>query len=262
MTETNASSARQVIWLTGASSGIGRATAIELGRRGYRLALTARRVELLDELRNYIISAGATAEQIAVFPADVTNIDQVKSVYAQICKLFGRVDILFANAGGHLPSTSSRFETAEYKKLFELNLFGVLNCIEAVLPDMRANHAGHIVGVSSVAGYRALPTAAAYGASKSALTYFLNSLRFDLERDGIAVTVVSPGFVRTPLTDLNTFPMPCLIEPEVAAKAIADGIERRALEIHFPKRFTLFLKLLGLLPYPAYQALIRRFVVR
>ena len=244
---------RPLIWITGASSGIGRSTTLEAGRRGYRLAITARRVALLEQLKEELASNGGRPEDVLVVPADVTQLSEVRNAYAAISSRFGSIDILLANAGTNLPSHSSTFQVLAYKELYEINFFGVLNCIEVALPDMRRRSAGQIAAVSSVAGYRALPTAAAYGSSKAALTYFLESLRFDVEKDGIAVTVISPGFVKTPLTDKNDFPMPFIISPEQAALRIMDGIEGRAFEIHFPKRFTLLLKLLGLLPKRVYH---------
>lgn len=253
---------KQVLWISGASTGIGRAVALEAASRGYRLALTARRAELLEKLKQEAIASGALETDILVVPGDVTDINSMQRVSQSISESLGTVDILLANAGGHIPSEGSRFDVAEYRSLFELNFFGVLNCIAAVLPQMEARGKGLVAGVSSVAGYRALPTAAAYGATKSALTYFLESLRFDVEKRGISVTVVSPGFVRTPLTDKNDFPMPCLVEPEYAARVIMDGLEKKSLEIHFPKRFTYFLKFLRLLPQGLYHQLLRRSVAK
>jgi len=254
--------AQKVIWITGASSGIGRATALEAARRGYRVALTARRKELLEQLRKEMVGLGAHYPDIVVVAGDVTDSEAIGRLHAEILSTFGAVDILLANAGSHAPTSGGDLDVAQYRSLFELNVFGALNCISAVLPEMRRRRSGHIAGVSSVAGYRALPTAAAYGATKAAFTYILESLRFDLEREGIAVTVVSPGFVRTPLTDRNDFSMPCIVEPEVAANEIMDGLERKAFEIHFPKRFTLALKLLGFLPARIYHSLLERSIVR
>ena len=261
MSETSERRA-SVMWITGASSGIGRATALEAGRRGYRLALTARRKDLLEHLRREIVGSSGRDADVLVAPGDVTDQKQIEQVHREIISTFGQLDILLANAGSYIPSNGLQFDVSEYRRLFELNVFGVLNCIAAALPSMRVKRAGHIAGVSSVAGYRALPAAAAYGASKAALKYFLESLRFDLEPEGIAVTVVSPGFVKTPLTDENDFRMPCMVEADVAGREIMDGLERRAFEIHFPKRFTLFLKLLGFLPGRMYHALLKRSIVR
>ncbi|MFN8392777.1 MAG: SDR family NAD(P)-dependent oxidoreductase [Bdellovibrionota bacterium] len=253
---------KPVMWITGASSGIGRAVALLAPSFGYRVALTARRRDELDSLREDLLRSGTEPGDVCIAAADVTNRDELATAYSLLARELGSVDVLLANAGGHSPTSGSRFDTAEFRRLFELNVFGVTQCIELVLPVMQARRSGHIAGVSSIAGYRALPTAAAYGATKSALTYILESLRFDLERDGIVVSVISPGFVRTPLTDQNKFPMPCMIEADEAAQQIIRGIMERRREIHFPRRFTYLLKLLRILPQPLYHAIVRSVVYR
>ena len=139
-----------------------------------------------------------------------------------------------------------------------LNYFGVLYGMEAVLPGMLARGRGHIAGMASLAGYRAVPTAAAYGASKAALIHALESLRFDLDPKGIRVTVINPGFVRTPLTERNRFRMPFLMDVERAAAIIVSGLERDRKEIHFPRVFSTILKLARVLPFPVYERLIKR----
>ena len=250
----------KVIWITGASSGIGRACSIEAASRGYKIAITARRLEKLESLKKELIEKGTNKENIFISTADVTSLEQVEKSYQEIKNHFKKINILLANAGSHTPASAKKFDVSSYKKLFDLNLFGALNCIEAVLDDMLLNKKGHIVGVSSVAGYSALPTAAAYGASKSALTYFLNSLRFDLKPKGIDITVVSPGFVKTELTDKNDFEMPFIIQADLAAKYMLDGIARRDYEIHFPYRFTLIMKFLRLLPQRLYHFIVTKTV--
>ena len=243
----------KVLWITGASSGIGRQCAIEAGKRGYKLAITARRLEKLESLKKELVSSGAHQDSIFISTADVTSLEQVNKSYLEIKKHFKQIDILLANAGSHTPASAKKFDVSAYKKLFDLNFFGTLNTIEVVLDEMLERKAGHIVGVSSVAGYSALPTAACYGASKSALTYFLNSLRFDLKPKGIDITVISPGFVKTELTDKNDFKMPFIIKADLAAKYMLNGIEKKAIEVHFPYRFTLVLKFLRLLPQRLYH---------
>jgi short-subunit dehydrogenase len=186
----------------------------------------------------------------------------MKGIVKQIEGAFGSVDVLVANAGSHVPTNLEQFDAREYDSLMMLNYSGALYCIEAVLPSMLERKSGHIVAVSSVAGYRGLPRAAAYGASKAALTHFIESIRFDLVKHGIAATVVSPGFVKTPLTDKNDFEMPFLIEAGKAAKIMLRGIERRKMEVHFPWQFTLIMKLLRIIPYPAYHKFILNKVVK
>jgi short-subunit dehydrogenase len=240
----------KTIWLTGASAGIGEALAIELSRRGAILALTARRMTLLATLEKRIVGEGG---KVRVFPGDVTDRDAMEEVVRKIQDGIGPIDILVANAGTHLFTRPSEFNSQEYLDLMDLNFGGVLRCIHAVMPSMQARRRGYIVGVASLAGYRALPRAAAYGASKAALIHFLESIRFHLVRDGIDVTVVNPGFVRTPLTEKNDFAMPFLLEAREAARLICDGMERRKKEIAFPAFFSGLLKIMRILPFPIYE---------
>jgi short-subunit dehydrogenase len=247
---------KPVIWLTGASSGIGWSTAVEAGKRGYRLALTARRVNLLEQCKEIIIKNGTSSDDILVLPSDVTQPEQLRKSYDAIIDRYGKIDILIANAGTYSSEDHGQLKASVFKELYEINFFGVLRCIELVLPAMKSRKAGLIAAVSSVAGYRALPRAANYGSSKSALTYLLQSLRFELEPLNIGVSVINPGFVKTPLTDRNDFKMPFLIDSETAGRLIMDGIESRRKEIHFPKKFTLLLKFLSLLPESIYNRII------
>lgn len=247
----------KVIWLTGASSGIGEAFARRLFRLPCKLAITARNQEKLNEL--VAASANHPAE-VRAYAGDVTKRERMREIVKEIGQDFGTLDVMVANAGTHVPTEVTEFDVEQYRNIAEINYFGVLNCIDAVLPGMREREAGHIVGVSSVAGYRGLPRAAAYGASKAAVTHFLESLRLDVEEFGIAVSVVSPGFVKTPLTDKNDFEMPFLISAEQAAEEMLKGIEKKDFEIHFPKRFTLFLKFLRILPIRWYHFVIKKTV--
>ncbi len=248
----------KVVWLTGASGGIGEAFARKAAAEGCVLAISARRTEELERLAKELNGLGG---RVHPFPLDLSIPHAIGQVARAIEAELGPIEVLVANAGTHKPTDVSHFSTEEYRRLFELNLFAVLGCIEAVLPSMRERRTGHIVGVASVAGYRGLPKAAAYGASKSALAHFLESIRFDLESFGVAVTVVSPGFVRTPLTDKNDFPMPFLMEPEPAAEAMLRGVLRRDKEVHFPKRFTWIMKTLRVLPFPLYHRIVRKMVL-
>ncbi|MCB0325665.1 MAG: SDR family NAD(P)-dependent oxidoreductase [Bdellovibrionales bacterium] len=243
----------RLIWLTGASSGIGEAFARVAAQEGYSLALTARNAESLHRL---VEACQGEGRVVASFPGDVTDRGEMARVAEAIRSQLGEISLLVANAGTHIPTDVRRFDVMQYETLMRVNYFGVLNCIEAVLPRMLEQNRGHLVAVSSVAGYRGLPRAAAYGASKAALTHFMESLRLDLDRTGIVVTVVSPGFVRTPLTDKNDFTMPFLMEADDAARAMLQGIAQKQMEVHFPKRFTYLLKLLRVLPYPLYHRLI------
>ncbi len=248
---------KEVIWLTGASSGIGAAVAKEAAKRGYKLVLTARRGELLEELATTLRNLpGVASQDILSISADVTDGDAIKRCVSTATAHFGKIDILLANAGTSYLADPEQLSTEGCEQLFQINFFGVIRCIETILPQMIERGRGHIVAVSSVAGYRGLPRAAPYCASKSALTTFLESLRFDLKPKGVAVSIVSPGFVKTPLTDKNDFEMPFLISPEVAAVQIMNGIRSKRMEIHFPKRFTYLLKLMRIIPFPLYNLLV------
>jgi short-subunit dehydrogenase len=242
------------VWITGASSGIGEFLAYELGRRGARVALTARRAPALEAIVQRIKDAGGLAY---AFPGDVQRPADLTRIAQQITEQVGPIDTLVANAGSHIESWPLRFDSEEYLSLMQLNYGGMLYTIQSVLPSMRERKRGHIVGVASLSGYRGLPIAAAYGASKAAMINFLESLRFHLEEVGIAVSIVNPGFVRTPLTDKNDFPMPFLMEPDAAARVMADGIERRKYEITFPLPFSLILKLGRIIPFRLYAMFVR-----
>lgn len=243
------------IWLTGASSGIGEALAFELARRGARLALTARRAEVLEKMVAEIRSKGGQAWS---FPGDVTNLDEMKQVVDSIEKGVGPIDVAIPNAGTHLFTVPEQFNSAEYLSIMQLNFGGILYCIEAVLPRMLERGKGCLAPVASLAGYRGLPRAAAYGASKSVAIHFLESIRFHLKRKNITISIVNPGFVKTPLTDKNDFRMPFLVDASRAARIICRGIERGKREIAFPWPFTWVLKIARILPDPIYEVLVNR----
>jgi len=243
------------IWITGASSGIGAALARELSQRGAHVALTARRPELLNSLAQDIKTCGIKA---LVMPGDVTKLEEMKELAEQIDKELGGVDILIANAGKSLEPPTEDFDSEAYSSLMEINYGGVLHCMEAVLPKMLARASGTVVAVASLAGYRGLPRAAAYGASKAALIHFLEAARFRLERKGIKVFIVNPGFVDTPLTKKNDFHMPFLLRTEEAAKYICDGLQAEKIKINFPFLFSLLVEIARILPYPLYNAAVKQ----
>jgi NADP-dependent 3-hydroxy acid dehydrogenase YdfG len=241
----------KVVWLTGASSGIGEALVPALLAAGARLTISARRADALAAVAAR--HAGAT---LHVLPLDVTDREAVHRAAAEIRTHWGAIDVALFNAGTHIPVHAQTWKADDFRALIDVNYMSLVYGIEAVLPDMLARQQGHIAGVASVAGYRALPTAAAYGASKAAAILMLDALRFDVERQGIAVSVINPGFVRTPLTDRNRFHMPGIIDAPRAADLIVRGLEHRAREIHFPALFSWTLKLLRVLPYPLYHRLV------
>ena len=245
----------KIIWLTGASSGIGEALAYELATRGAVLALTSRRTDALMLVRDKIISSGGRAY---TFTGDVQSLSSMKALAQQIRADLGPLDILISNAGTHIPTNPAKFDSAEYKQIMDINYGGMLHSIESVLPEMITARSGYIVAIASLAGYRGLPLGGAYGASKAAMINFLESIRFQLKEFNIPVTIVNPGFVKTPLTDKNRFKMPFLIDAPRAARIICDGIEAGQKEITFPFPFNLILKVARILPFPIYAFLVER----
>jgi short-subunit dehydrogenase len=243
------------VWLTGASSGIGEGLIAPLVTRGARLAISARRADVLESIARDWQARGA---DVRAFPLDVTDRSAVDRTVAAIEQALGGIDVAILNAGGHLHGSGARFDGQQCVDIMTLNYFGVVYGINAVLPAMLARGRGYIVGVASAAGYRAVPAAGAYGASKAAVIHLLDSIRFELEPRGIRVTVVNPGFIKTPLTDRNRFPMPFLMPLEPAVEALVKGLEQERREVHFPKMFTWTLKLLRILPYPLYQWIVAR----
>jgi NADP-dependent 3-hydroxy acid dehydrogenase YdfG len=242
---------QQRIWLTGASSGIGEALVAPLVASGARVAISARRGEILQSL------ADRYADGVVVpVPVDVTDRAAVAAAVRHVEALWGGIDLAILNAGTHIPVNGAAIDAGDFETLIRANYLSVIYGAEAVLPGMLARGHGHLAGVASVAGYRALPTAAAYGASKAAAILALDAIRFDVQPRGVHVTVINPGFVRTPLTDKNTFAMPGLVDADEAARIIVRGLARRKKEIHFPAAFSWTMKALRVLPYPVFERLV------
>jgi len=242
----------KVIWITGASSGIGRSLAIKFAKKGWIVAASARREGLLRELN-------VLNNNIHSFPLDVTDIDQCINTFKNILEKFGEIEISVFGTGIHDPKSEKKFNLDKIKKITEVNYFGTLNCINAVYNYYVDKKSGQISIISSVAGYRGLPAAGAYCASKSALTSFAESLHFEMKRKNVRVSIISPGFIKTPMTDQNDFPMPMIKSPEFAADQIYDGlIKKKGFEIHFPKSFTFIMKLLRVLPNSIYFKLVEK----
>jgi short-subunit dehydrogenase len=243
----------RAVWITGASSGIGRELALQLARRGDRVAVSARRAGELQKL-----AAEAAAGRILPYPVDVGDATAMARAADEIEAALGPLDLAVFNAGTHAPVEIERFSAAPFRLLMEINYMGAVNGLAAVVPRFVARRAGHVAVVSSVAGYRGLPSASAYGPTKAALINLCESLKPDLDRYGVTISVINPGFVRTPLTDLNSFPMPFLMEPDAAARRIVAGLDKGAFEITFPRRFTFMLKVARMLPYALYFRLVKR----
>lgn len=239
------------IWIVGASSGIGRATALEFAKAGATVFASARRAPLLETL-----AAQAPSGRIVPIPVDACDREAMLAAYACIEADHGVPAALLFAAAIPPPEEGSQAVAPVLTPVFDLNVYGCLHMLEAALPSLRARRSGRVAIISSVAGFRGLPRALAYGASKAALTHIAEALWFECRRDGVTVQVIHPGFVKTPLTDKNDFPMPCLMPVEDAARRIVSGMERGQFEITFPRRFTVLLKLLRILPYGLYLRLV------
>ncbi len=240
----------KTVWLVGASSGIGRACAHALHAQGAKVFVSARNRQALDTFAAE--HAGAVA-----LPLDASDAAAVKSA-AQTIFETGSLTLVLYCAGYYKEMRATDFDLQEMLMHQQINYVGALHVLDAVLPDFLSRKAGHISLISSVAGYRGLPKSLAYGPTKAALINLAETLYLDLQDSHVAVSLICPGFVETPLTAHNRFSMPGLLTPEQAAAAILRGWQRGQFEIHFPKRFTLWMKTLSLLPATLYFALIRR----
>lgn len=244
--------ARKIAWVTGASSGIGRAVALKLADDGWQVAASARSAEKL---------AAVAAERpglIHVHPVDVKDRQAVREVAGRVEQTLGPIDLALFSAGGYKRESARDFDAGMLRELVDLNVTGTGNCIEAALGPMIARRGGQIAVIASVAGYLGLPGGGFYGATKAALINLCEALRPELEREGVKLQLISPGFVDTPLTRKNDFPMPFLISEKRAAHEIVAGLAGSRFEIVFPRRMALATKLLRALPYALSLAITRR----
>ena len=241
---------KKTIWITGGSTGIGKALAIKFANKGWNVAVSARRSELLDELSK-------SYENISSFPLDVTDKEKCKEIFNKIKHQYQNIDIWFFSTGTWDPKKEKDIDVDQIENVFKVNFFGTVTSITAVEQYFRDKKNGIITVVSSIAGYRGLPNSTGYGPSKSALNNLAESLFFDFKRYNVRVCLVSPGFIKTPMTDKNDFKMPFLKTPEYAADKIYDGlVNKNVFEIHFPKSLTLILKILSFLPSKIYFGII------
>ncbi len=239
-------------WVTGASSGIGRALALKLVAEGFGVVVTARSHDKLVTLQREATGPG----RIIVLDGDVTDPEDMERVIASIEYDHGTLALVALNAGVFKPVHGEDLHLEDFQETFSVNLNGVVNCLLPAIRHMKVRGQGQIAIVSSVTGYGGLPTSGAYGATKAALINMAESLKFDLDKQGIRIQVVNPGFVDTPATKENAFPMPALVSPEEAAGAIVAGLQGSGFEITFPKRFTYVLKFINILPYWLYFPLV------
>jgi short-subunit dehydrogenase len=242
----------ETVWITGASSGIGRALALRLAREGRRVVASARGAAALDAL------AAEAGPNLTALPLDTTDEKACENAVAWIEAETGPLGLVVLNAGTHEATPATSFAVAPFRRLVEINLMGTVNALAPALASMRARGTGHIAVVASVAGYGGLPTAAAYGATKAALINMCEALKPECDALGVKLQLVDPGFVRTPLTDRNTFPMPFLMELDDAVDRFVAGLASNRFEIVFPRRFALLLKFLNMLPYGLYFRVVKR----
>lgn len=230
-------------WITGATSGIGRALAERLIARGERIIITARNEDALHTLRRLAV------DRVQIIQADLADSEAGEYLHSQLAGITDSLDTVILNAGNCEYLDVDDFDMALIERVMEINFFGFTRCVQASLPLLRkSDRRPHLVGISSASVFFGLPRAQAYGASKAAMSHFLDALRVDLFSRGIAVSSVYPGFVDTPLTRKNDFPMPWIMDSEVAAKRILDGIDKRKHHIAFPSPLIFSLKLLAALP--------------
>jgi short-subunit dehydrogenase len=239
------------VWIIGASTGLGAALANLLAKSGCLVSISARSIDKLN-------TRAVNAPHITAYPMDVTASEDVAATHTQIEQDRVPVDLVVFSAGVYRPMSAETFDLESFATQVNTNLLGAANTLNAILPPMLDRGAGKIAIVASVAGYRGLPLAVAYGPTKAALNNMCEALRFDLEPKGIAIQVINPGFVETPLTEQNTFRMPHLMPVDKAARKLMRGLASNRFEVTFPWQFTQQLKLLRVLPRPIYYWLVRR----
>lgn len=236
---------KKVIVITGASTGVGRELAILYGKRGYKVGLLARRLELMEEVRDGIVAANGIS---SIAECDVTDREGVNVAIKKIVGTLGDIDILVANAGIKDGTWASKVNSVQASKIFQVNVFGVLNCIEAVLPGMLKRNSGHIVGISSLGAYLPVPQDPVYCASKAALSSLLEGFRLELFPKNIFVTTICPGFIKTPMISSDVTPQPLLMGCEKAAYLIMNAIEKKKKVYSFPSRLYILTLICKILP--------------
>ena len=240
------------IWITGASTGIGKALAIKFANEGWTVAISARRENLLLDLCK-------VNPNIHSFPLDVSNLEDAKMTFNNIIKKLIDIDLCVFATGIYDPNDEKEINIEKMQEVMKINFFGTVNCIKAIEKNFKDKKKGHISIVSSVAGYGGLPNSSGYGPSKAALINLTESLYFDFKKNNVRVSLISPGFIKTPMTDKNEFKMPFIKSAEYAANKIYNGlIKSNAFEITFPKELTLIMKVFKILPYRIYFYLISK----
>ncbi|MEM7540535.1 MAG: SDR family NAD(P)-dependent oxidoreductase [Pseudomonadota bacterium] len=233
------------VWITGASQGLGEALALNYLSKGAEVAITARRQEALEIVREESVAP----ERCWVRPGDVTNREDVEAIVNGLERSGAAPDIAILNAGTYQHGGLEEISSEAARGIFELNVFSVITAIEILRGVWRRRGGGHLVVVGSVAGDVGLPYAALYSATKASVRRILESLQPELERENVRVTLVSPGFVRTPLTEKNDFPMPFIVSAEDAAEAIHSGVSKQRFEVRYPRRMGFLIRFIAALPY-------------
>lgn len=247
------------VWITGGGSGIGLEVAKQLVAQGVEVTISGRHAEKLEQACKVITNATGS-DGIHYLMCDVTDQHSVDDCWSQLLDQQGVPDLVLLNAGDHQPLGVDDFDPAVFERLMKVNFHGIIHCLAKVIPVFCNQGKGHIAVVASVAGYQGLPTASAYGASKAAVINATEALYPELFLKGVKLSLINPGFVRTPLTDKNSFEMPFLINSDEAASYIISGLKKNRFEIAFPTRFVMLLKLLKRLPYAIYFKLTQRLI--
>ena len=245
----------KVVWITGASSGIGEATALRFAKEGWKVAVSARRVELLNKL--------AENENIYSYPLDITDTIKIKEVFESIIKDLGKIDLCIFSSGTYERKSEKEISVENIKQVIDVNFLGVINSVSSVEKYFKENKSGHIAIVSSPVGYRGLPKSSGYTPSKAALNNFTQGIYFDFQKFNVRITLITPGFIKTALTDKNEFKMPFLKTPEYAADKIFEGlVNKKSFEIIFPPQIAIIYKIFQILPNRIYNYLISKLVKR
>ena len=242
----------KIAWITGASTGIGRELALQMAAAGVKVAVSARSLEKLQNL----------GPNTFPYPLDVTNAQACQETLEKIERELGAIDLTIFGAGTYTEVSALHIDAQLFAIILSTNYLGTVNCLAAVLPKMLGRKQGHISWIASATAYRGLPKAAAYGPSKAALLSLAESLKPELDPQGITISVINPGFVATPMTSKNDFPMPFLMQPQDAAARTLKGLAQRKFEISYPTRLVAILKFARLLPYGLYFWLIKKFILR
>ena len=241
------------VWITGASSGIGKAVAEKFAKENWKVAISARRTEILNEI--------AKNENIFAYPADVTNPNKIQETFNKILNDFGNIDLCIFSSGTYERKSEKGINVENIKNVMEVNFLGVVSCVKAVEEYFKSKKNGHLAIVSSPVGYRGLPKSSGYTPSKASLNNFTQGIYFDFKKFNIRVTLISPGFIKTALTDKNEFKMPFLKDTSYAAEKIYNGlVNKKSFEIIFPPQIAFIYKIFQILPNKVYNFLISKFV--